>query len=274
MPAWLREPDAEPSLVARFGRQALMWAAALVAVGAVAAGAMYLRKEQKAHSELDAIAMSSRTADAAVISAVPPETVVPAPRNITVPPLVTLPPEEGKVATPPVPAALTPANTTPPDVKTVDATPAVKTVDVTPAVKPAAKPAAKPASKPALAKTAPKPAARATARTLTAAKWPPSPSRKLPLAQNVVPKPKGKALAGQKGKVMAAAPKKGAKPLRTAAVKPKVQPKAAQKRVAGVMLPAPKQRATELPAPREYPRDPVPIPRSCAKGELARDCAN
>lgn len=258
MPAWLREPAAEPSLAARYGRQALIWGAALLAVGGVAAGGLYLRNEQKAHSELDAIAMSSRAADAAVISGIPAEPVVPAPRTITVPPLVTLPPDGSKPATPPVPPQAAPAAAVAPEVKTVE----VKTADVAPAPKPA--------KKPVLAKAVPKKQAeKAPARALTAAKWPPKPSRKMPLAQNVLPKPKGKAAAAAKPKLAAA--KKAIKPVRTAALKPKAAPK----KVAGTMLPPPKTRVAAAPPPaREYPRDPVPIPRSCAKGELARDCAN
>lgn len=274
MPAWLKEPEADTSLLARYGRAALAWGGALVAIAAVAAGAMWLRGEQKAHSELDAIAMSSRAADAA-IAAAPAPAVVPERRKVTVPPLVTLaPPDGAAVAARPV-AAVPAAPAAAPGVPAVQAAaaapapviaeaPAVAPVTVAPAPGPA--PARLSPAKPRV-----KPAAKAPARTLAAAKWPPTPSRKMPLAQNVLPKVKGKAPAATKGKLAVAAKKGAVKPRKVAAA---ARPKAPPKKVAGIMLPPPKARAVQLPAPREYPRDPVPIPRSCAKGELARDCAN
>lgn len=269
IPAWLKEPEADPSLLARYGRPALAWGAALVAIAAVAAGAMWLRGEQKAHSELDAIAMSSRAADAA-IAAAPAPAVVPERRNVTVPPLVTLAPPGGVAPGSTTGAPVSDRNLPALAVQApvVTEAPAVAPVTVAPT------PRAAPVKRPVVAKAPVKRAAKAPARKLAATKWPPAPSRTMPLAQNVVPKVKGKATATPKRKLAAAARKaKGA-----AKPRPKVLAAAARKaqakKAAGAALPPQKLRTAQAPAPREYPRDPVPIPRSCARGELARDCAN
>ena len=296
MPAWLKEPEAQPSFVARYARPALLGGAILVAVAALAGGGLWLQQEQKTKKELEAIARSSRDADLAgpppvarleerSPGTVPPmvtlppeagknvETIVPNRKPTSLPPLVTLPPEQvDSVKTEPAAAPVTPpimpgATSKAPAVNGA----AAEVVPVAPAPKSVVK---KPVVKKTLVATAPVKVTKVPQRTMAAAKWPPPPARKLALAQNVVPKPVlKKATRPLKAKAKTPALAK-AKPKQVAGVMlppPRVRPPL-QERV--VTLPPPRARAITLPPPREYPRDPVPVPRACGKGELARDCAN
>lgn len=294
MPAWLKEPEPQPSFMSRFARPMLIGGAILVAVAALAGGGMWLQEENKTKKELEAIARSSRDAD---LGGPPPVARLEERKPSTVPPMVTLPPEAGKnvetIVTDRKPTSLPPLVTLPPEqVKTDPAAapasppvvpeapgkaPAVAVAVAAAADVPPAAPAFKPVikkpvvKKPLVAK-APAKAAKVPQRTLAAATWPPPPSRKLALAQNVVPKPVVKKVVRPVKAKPAVAVK--AKPKQVAGVMlppPRVRP-ALQERV--VTLPPPRERAITLPPPRDYPRDPVPVPRSCGKGELARDCAN
>ena len=300
MPAWLNEPESQPSFVSRFARPVLWGGAILVAVGVLAGGGLWLQQENETKKELEAIARSSRDADLGgpppvasleerKPSTVPPmvtlppeagknvETVVPDRKPTSLPPLVTLPPEqvEGAKTDPaaaPVPPQLTQgAPATGVAVAGVVVAAAADAAPVAPAPKPVVK---KPVVKKPLVAKAPAKVAKVPQRTLAAAKWPPPPSRKLALAQNVVPKPVAKKVPRPVKATPAVAAKAQAKPKQVAGVMlppPRVRP-AVQERV--VTLPPPRARAITLPPPRDYPRDPVPVPRSCGKGELARDCAN
>ena len=306
MPAWLKESEVRSSFGERHGGK-LFWGVALVAIAAVAGGGLWLQQEHKASQELAALARSSQSADLGgpppvarlddvpALQALPPEggkndaTILIDRKPTTLPPLVTLPPEQtGIKPTPPaevVPAAV--AGAAPATVATVVAGAAVTAAaaDIKPApapkagpVKPVVKPVVKPAVKPVLAKAAPKPP-KAAQRAVVATRWPPPPSRKLVLAQNVVPKKVGKgAPVARKGTTLA-------KPKSVAAVKAKpvlaAKAKPKPRREAGIMLPPPRAKApiqekvATLPASRAaYQREAVPVPRPCGKGELARDCAN
>lgn len=262
MPAWLREPQAKPPLLARYGRPMMVWSGVLVMVGVVAAGGLWLQGERDTHSELQAIANSSRAADAAVIGSrppLPPRSVVPERRTINVPPLVTLPPEE-------VPAGAVPSE------QAGKAKTAAKT-----GPREAARPARKAArAKTAIAKSSVRRAVKAPERRLSAAEWPPAPSRKMPLAQNVVPKPV--AASVNKAASMKVASRKVASRKAAAAAKARRAARLAKARreqqVAGVMLPPPKPRAVTLPVPRQYASEPAARPRGCPKGALARECLN
>ena len=294
MPAWLKEPEARPSFVARYARPMLLGGAILVAVAALAGGGLWQQQEQKTKKELKAIARSSRDAD---LAGPPPVASLEERAPGTVPPMVTLPPEAGKnvetIVSDRKPTSLPPLVTLPPEqvdrVKTDPAAPpvtlpvtpgapgkapavAVAAADVVP-VAPAPKPVLKkPVVKKPLVAKAPVKATKVPQRTLAAAKWPPPPARKLALAQNVVPKPVAKKVPRPVKAKPAIAAK--AKPKQVAGVMlrpPRVRPPL-QERV--VTLPPPGARAITLPPSRDYPRDPVPVPRACGKGELARDCAN
>lgn len=343
MPAWLKESEPQPSML---GRRVLAWGAALLAVGALAAGGLWLRDEQKSRVELETIAKSSRAADAAIAAAAPALTerkpgasspvVSPPPAGApadatalierkpsTLPPLVTLPPEQtGVAAHAPVPGpapvlvpgpgpAPVPAASAPSAPERAAPVIAARPEPVVPLARPA-KTVSKPTA-PVGAKAAPKMAVTAPVRTLRAAAWPPAPSRKLPLAQNVIPKATAKtkrqaAAEAQKKASLQLKPKLAATrdpvkavPKKTALARPAAKgrvgapvprahavvlpprqraltPPAPRER--GVMLPPPREREVVLPAPRERavmlpaPREPVPVPRPCGKGELARDCAN
>ncbi len=311
MPAWLKESEVPPSFGVRHGAK-LLWGAALVAIAGVAGGGLWLQQEHKASQELAALARSSQSADlggpppvavleegkrgaAPGLQSLPPEggksdaTMLIDRKPTSLPPLVTLPPEQtGIKPTPPTETgAGAVASAAPATVATVVAGTAVTAAvaDTKPAsapktasIKPPAKPVLRPVVKPVLAKAAPKPP-KAAQRALVATRWPPPPSRKLVLAQNVVPK---KVVKGAPVARKGAAPVK-LKPVVAARAKPvlaaKVKPK--PKREAGIMLPPPRAKAplqekvVTLPAARAaYQRDPVPVPRPCGKGELARDCAN
>ncbi|MBC7685932.1 MAG: hypothetical protein H7176_11975, partial [Bdellovibrionales bacterium] len=341
MPAWLKEPEPQPSML---GRRVLAWGAALVAVAALAAGGLWLRDGQKSRVELDAVARSSRAADPAIAtaapaspalneskarasaaSALPPNgapvdaTALIERKPSTLPPLVALPPEQaGAAGTAPVPAPV-PALVPAPAAGATAPIPAVSPAPVVAARPETAVPVARPASKsvtrpsaPGVAKASAKAAVQAPVRTLRAATWPPAPSRKLPLAQNVIPKPGAKlkrqaVLEAPKKTALQVKPKVGAVaaplrapvkavPKKVALARPAAKARAVPiapranpvtlpppreravmlppPRERAVTLPPPRERAVTLPAPREYPRDPVPVPRPCGKGELARDCAN
>ncbi len=301
MPAWLKESEARPSFGVRHGAK-LMWGAALIAIAGVAGGALWLQQEQKASQELAALARSSQSADLGgppavahleerqsgavpAMQTLPPEggkndaTALIDRKPTTLPPLVTLPPEQTGIK--PVPASDVPPATiaaaAPATVATVVAGAAAAAAADKPAPLPKARPV-KPVVKPVLAKAASKPP-KAAQRALVATRWPPPPARKLVLAQNVVPKKAGKgAPAVRKGPTLVKL-----KPISAAKAKPVLAAKAKPKprREAGIMLPPPRAKAplqekvVTLPAARPaVQRDPVPVPRPCGKGELARDCAN
>ncbi|MBC7455214.1 MAG: hypothetical protein H7335_16260, partial [Massilia sp.] len=284
MPAWLKEPEPQPSML---GRRALAWGAALVAVAALAAGGLWLRDEQKSRVELDAIARSPRAADAAIATAAqapaPIETkagasapaVVPsngAPvdatalierKPSTLPPLVTLPPEQaGAAANAPVPAPVSAPAPVPGAAAPMPAQPPAPVVaagpePVAPAA-PVARPASKPVTRPApqiVAKAPPKVAVKAPVRTLRAAPWPPAPSRKLPLAQNVLPKPAAKPKRQAALVTPQETPKKVA-----LQVKPKLAAVAAASRAPGKG--APKKVALVRPAAKVRAVPPAPRART------------
>ena len=298
MPAWLKEPEPQPSVL---GRRVLAWGAALIAVAALAAGGLWLRDEQNSRIELDAIAKSSRAADAAIATAgqqapamIKPKPGASAPAALpsngapvdatalierkpsTLPPLVTLPPEQaGAAANAPVPAPVSATIPAPvpgaaaqmpaqPPAPVVAASPdrVARVAPVAPAARPASKLVTRAAPQ-TVAKVPPKVAVKAPVRTLRAAPWPPAPSRKLPLAQNVLPKP----VAKPKRQAVLVAPKEAPKKA-ALQLKPKVAAvatasrapvKAVPKKVAlarpagkaRAVPPAPRARTVTLPPPRE-----------------------